>query len=274
MQAIFLKIRTLAVLIVGLALLSGCSIRSFKRQTSKKKASYRAAYSNYGSRYTSPARFRATMRSYRRLGHTYHPSYVKIGDKMVGKASWYGAYFHGKRTSNGERYNMHALTAAHKTWPMDTMVRVENLANGRSCIVRINDRGPFVKNRIIDCSYAVGKRLGFYKKGVTPVRLTVVGFAGKLYTPSPSSEEEAVPLAMPLSDFGVQVGLFSSYEEAKNCKEDYAMMLRFPLEAQIKEVPFEGETLYQVRIMGFEVQEEAENYLRENGISQGFIIRD
>jgi len=112
--------------------------------------------------------------------HRYSPVPVSLGTTMYGVSSWYGPNFHGKSTSSGEQYNMHAFTAAHKTWPMDTMVRVDNLNNGKSVIVRINDRGPFVSGRVIDCSYAAGKAIGLDASGVANVRLSVVGFAGKV----------------------------------------------------------------------------------------------
>ena len=94
----------------------------------------------------------ATMRPYTINGKTYYPTVVKVGDRDSGIASWYGPDFHGKRTSNGEIYDMHAMTAAHKTLPMNTMVRVTNIKNGKNIIVRINDRGPFVAGRVIDLS--------------------------------------------------------------------------------------------------------------------------
>jgi rare lipoprotein A len=91
-----------------------------------------------------------------------------------GKASWYGAPFHGRRASDGEIYDMNKLTAAHRTLPFNTMVRVTNTANGKSTTVRITDRGPFVDNRIIDLSYAAAKEIGSIGPGVVPVRLDIL----------------------------------------------------------------------------------------------------
>lgn len=90
-----------------------------------------------------------------------------------GLASWYGGKFHGRKTANGERFNQNALTAAHKTLPFGTRVRVTNVNNGRSVVVRINDRGPYVRGRVIDLSRAAASRIGV--SGVSRVRLTVVG---------------------------------------------------------------------------------------------------
>lgn len=94
--------------------------------------------------------------------------------EQVGLASWYGPKFHGKLTASGQRYNMFDLTAAHRNLPFGSRVRVTNLRNGRRVLVTINDRGPFVKGRIIDLSYAAAKELGMTRTGVTRVRLEVL----------------------------------------------------------------------------------------------------
>ena len=127
---------------------------------------------------TSAASQRATMRPYTINGKTYYPTTVNVGDTASGTASWYGPDFHGKKTSNGETYNMNAMTAAHKTLPMNTMVRVTNLGNGAQTTVRINDRGPFVAGRIIDLSKAAATSIGMIGTGTARVKLEVVGFYG------------------------------------------------------------------------------------------------
>jgi len=106
-------------------------------------------------------------------GRTYYPREDFDYDR-TGTASWYGSDFHGRRTANGETYDMRALTAAHPTLPMPTIVRVTNLENGRSVVVRINDRGPFAEDRIIDLSRAGARELGFESAGLAPVRVTVL----------------------------------------------------------------------------------------------------
>ncbi|HAT6956589.1 TPA: septal ring lytic transglycosylase RlpA family protein [Legionella pneumophila] len=105
-------------------------------------------------------------------GKTYHIMKSAKNYKAKGIASWYGSHARHKKTSTGERYNMYAMTAAHPTLPIATRVRVKNLNNGRSIVVRINDRGPFLSNRIIDLSYAAAKKLGI--KGIAPVEIEVV----------------------------------------------------------------------------------------------------
>jgi rare lipoprotein A len=104
-------------------------------------------------------------------GRTYYPLASAYGYDATGIASWYGRDFHGHRTADGEWYDMHAMSAAHTTLPLPTLVRVTNLENGRQVVVRVNDRGPFVKGRLIDLSYAAAKELGFAKQGTTRVRV-------------------------------------------------------------------------------------------------------
>jgi rare lipoprotein A len=110
---------------------------------------------------------------YQISGRTYYPREDFDYDR-TGTASWYGSDFHGRRTANGETYDMNAMTAAHPTLPMPTIVRVTNLDNGRSVIVRVNDRGPFAEDRIIDMSRAGARELGFENKGLARVRVTVL----------------------------------------------------------------------------------------------------
>ena len=96
------------------------------------------------------------------------------GSALSGQASWYGHPYHGRRTSSGEIYDMNKLTAAHRTLPLGTRVLVTNLDNGRTVEVRINDRGPFRKNRVLDLSYAAAQRLGAVGEGVIPVTLKIL----------------------------------------------------------------------------------------------------
>jgi len=107
---------------------------------------------------------------YKVMGQKYKPK-EQPDYKEKGISSWYGKKFYGKKTANGEIYNMYDLTAAHRTLPLPSMVRVINLENNRQLIVRVNDRGPFVKNRIIDVSKAAAKELGFHEKGTIKVKV-------------------------------------------------------------------------------------------------------
>ena len=122
------------------------------------------------------ASLKGHQKAYEVNGERYHPLRDHAGFTEEGLASWYGSDFHGKRTSNGELYDMYAQTAAHKTLPLGVSVRVTNTANGRSTVVRVNDRGPFVRGRIIDLSYTAAKELGVVGPGTAPVRVEALGY--------------------------------------------------------------------------------------------------
>mgnify|MGYP003588602237 FL=1 len=121
-----------------------------------------------------------TMRPYNVFGIKYYPFIANIGDEFEGIASWYGPDFHSKKTSNGEIYNMYDMTAAHKTLPMNTVVKVDNLENGKSIVVRINDRGPFVRGRIIDLSNKAAHQIDMVRKGTANVKITILGYNGEI----------------------------------------------------------------------------------------------
>jgi len=112
-------------------------------------------------------------------GIKYYPKYVRKGHVKYGKASWYGKPFHGRKTANGERYNMYSMTAAHRTYAMGTLLKVTNLRNRRSVKVRVNDRGPFYNTRNIDLSYGAAKKLGMVQKGVGRVKIEVLSSGSK-----------------------------------------------------------------------------------------------
>jgi rare lipoprotein A len=129
----------------------------------------------------------------------------------TGMASWYGPPYHNRKAATGEIYDMHQLTAAHKTLPLNSIVRVTNVANGKSVIVRINDRGPFIGTRIIDLSYAAAHEIETWRAGVAKVRVEV------LETPKPLNEG---------GRWCVQIGAFSDAEEATRLKEKLARKYR------------------------------------------------
>lgn len=120
----------------------------------------------------------------RQASATAKPAIVKSSSySAVGVASWYGADFHGRPTANGETFNMHSLTAAHRTLPLQCTVKVTNLANNRSLFVRVNDRGPFAGNRLIDLSAQSAKLLGFYDRGLAKVKVELVNRTPQPPTP-------------------------------------------------------------------------------------------
>ncbi len=112
--------------------------------------------------------------SYVVFGRRYHVLRSSRGFVQRGIASWYGTKFHGRRTASGEPYDMYAMTAAHRTLPIPTFIRVTNLRNGRSVVVRVNDRGPFARNRVLDLSWAAAAKLGMLPEGTAPVEIRAI----------------------------------------------------------------------------------------------------
>lgn len=160
-----------------------------------------------------------TQRPYTIEGKTYYPIPSAYGYEESGIASWYGPQFHGRKTSNGETYNMHGLTAAHKILPMNTHVLVENLDSGKEMVLRVNDRGPFVKDRIIDLSFAAARALGVDGPGTARVRVTALGEAERM-TVSGHVEERFVSYQnFKEGEFFVQIGAFANQENAERLKE-------------------------------------------------------
>lgn len=185
----------------ALALVAGCATR--EPTPSADPAPRQEARSRYGN---GPF--------YEVHGRRYQVMATSDGYKERGVASWYGKKFHGKLTSSREPYDMYAMTAAHKTLPLPTYVRVRNLRNNKSAVVRVNDRGPFVANRIIDLSYAAALRLDIVKDGTGLVEVTALGFdeapqEAKL-TAAATSVEVAADIRLYL-----QVGAFGDEENAR-----------------------------------------------------------
>lgn len=233
---------------------------------------------------------RATFRSYNVFGVQYCPHTVAIGQTMSGIASWYGPDFHGKKTSSGEIYNKFELTAAHKTWPMHTVVRVDNLENGKSVVVRINDRGPFLKDRVIDLSYSAAHRIDMHKKGLANVRVTVLQTDSKNWsanapkgtsTGATSNEchlvnaqiippVEAKTLTMSGDEiFLVQVASFSSFDAARTYQQK---SLDLPLTLDSKIESRGG--LYRILVGGFKNEGEARDFIANSKHSGAFLVRE
>lgn len=158
------------------------------------------------SRYGNPS-------SYEVLGKRYHVLDSSQGYAERGIASWYGTKFHGRRTSSGEPYDMYQMTAAHKTLPLPTYARVTNLRNGRSIVVKINDRGPFHENRIIDLSYAAAKKLDIAQTGTGLVEVQAIDTGKPGATPMMVVNSPAAAQDNP--DLYLQVGAFSSESNAQ-----------------------------------------------------------
>jgi len=201
---------------------------------------------------------------YKVYGRTYEVLGTSYGYQERGVASWYGKKFHGRMTSSQEPYDMYAMTAAHKTLPLPTYVRVRNLRNNQSVIVRVNDRGPFVDNRLIDLSYAAAQKLDLVRDGTGLVEVTAVSFdapppeeraaaaraSAPPSTPSstaPSSTPQAEPAGTPAAaSIFVQVGAFG---DVANARRRYQMLRDGgigPLKVHEENNP--GRRLYRVRI--------------------------
>jgi rare lipoprotein A len=192
----------ICILIMLVPLLSSCSSTEWNSGSAKKVEPTTEEL---------PRSARGNMPFYEVYGVRYSVMDTSIGYNERGVASWYGKKFHGRDTSSGERYDMYAMTAAHKTLPLPTIARVTNLNNGKSVIVRINDRGPFVKNRIIDMSYAAAIELDMTGAGTAMVQVEALT-AGK----TNASNNVASAANDPNSRMYLQVGAFGEQGNARS----------------------------------------------------------
>ncbi len=187
--------------------------------------------------------------SYQVKGEEYEVLPSATGYHKRGIASWYGTKFHKERTSSGEPYDMYAFTAAHKTLPLPTYVRVKNLENGREAIVKVNDRGPFHEDRLIDLSYGAASKLGLLDKGTARVDIEAL-----------SSSPEA--------RYYLQVGAFQSPSKADALRDKLAA-LNQETKVQIQK----RDTRYVVQLGPFpdkKHSEDCNNLLKEHGIAGGY----
>jgi rare lipoprotein A len=159
-------------------------------------------------------------------------------------ASWYGKEFHGKRTSSGEIYDMYAMTGAHKTLPFGTYVSVRHLDNGRKVNVRINDRGPFVRDRIIDLSYVAAKEIGLVGPGTGPVEIVALGVPKEMRV-NGTKRRILVPGNYYVGNFAIQVGAFKVKGNALRLKEKLGRTYK---DAYITLYESKEGTFYRVRV--------------------------
>lgn len=208
----------------------------------------------------------ATMRPYNVLGKEYVPTFVEVGQNVEGIASWYGPTFHGKKTSNGEDYDMHAYTAAHKTFPMNTVVKVMSKTTKKAVVVRINDRGPFVEGRIIDLSFSAGKDIGIDLTGTAPVVLTVLGFDNTVSTVS-RGEKRIV------SRFMVQIGAFKNRENALRMATNNGKVDGL-YGADVKTYGMDEQALHRVMLVGFQSESEARDFIARGKFTGAFVVAE
>ena len=261
-------------LVLSIFILSGCSTRGTKVYSSYKSASS----SDYDSSNSSPKMDKKTyshptMRPYTIRGVKYYPTVVNVGDKFSGIASWYGPDFHGKLTSNGETYNMHDMTAAHKTLPMNTVLKVTNNSNGLTTIVRINDRGPFVGTRIIDLSNAAAHKISMVAKGTAPVTIEVLGFQTKgKKTISKKKNLQKIPQETQLANYAIQIGSFINFNGAIAIQEKYDGQDGY--KTLIKDIEVDGTRVFKVWLSGFKSEQEARDYKISSQFHNSFIVRE
>lgn len=204
-------------------------------------------------------------RPYQVFGQWYQPLPHARGYRETGVASWYGKDFHGKPTSSGEIYDMHAKTAAHKTLPLGTVVRVRNPANQRQIELRINDRGPFVAGRVIDLSYAAARHLDIIGPGTAPVEIEAIGT-----TVATGSVND--PNVYYQGTFTIQVGAFTVAENARRLRQELA---RKYSNAHVVEFRDRKSTYYRVRVTRASNLEQAlvyEQRLRQEGFAGAFVV--
>jgi rare lipoprotein A len=179
-------------------------------------------------------------------GVTYYPlTSVSSDYEETGVASWYGEDFHNRKTASGEKFDMYAFTAAHRTLPMPTYLTVLNLENNKSVVVKVNDRGPFSKGRIIDLSYAAAKQLDMLNSGTARVHITVLSES----TESLKTENRNIDIQK--GSFGVQLASFSVKSRADN-------LLAKVKDSQISEVTIRGKKYYRVQVFGYTTKQAAE----------------
>lgn len=232
---------------------------------------------------TQPGR-RGNKSPYKVFGKSYHVMASGKGYIEEGIASWYGKKFHGYKTSNGEIYDMYRYSAAHKSLPLPIYARVTNLANGRQVLVRVNDRGPFHGNRLIDLSYAAAKKLDYLASGTARVRVEAYPFTGSASTRSQSrhvertantyqSEKSAGESSLASEAYFLQVGAFGDRQSAKSTVEHLTSLAYGPVFLQ----QVGSQELYRVRIgpiSQFQQAAEIQRLLKEAKYPDTFLVNN
>ncbi|NJL60152.1 MAG: septal ring lytic transglycosylase RlpA family protein [Desulfobacteraceae bacterium] len=216
---------------------------------------------------TSATPSQRLLKPYRVGDQWYFPMSQAHGYKEVGIASWYGDPFHGKRTSSGETYDMHTISAAHKLLPLGTYVRVRNISNNRILDMRINDRGPFVGGRIIDLSYAAANQLGVVSPGTAKVEVIALGMAS-------DNTSNYEPTDYFNGHFTVQVGAFSDVKNAQNLSQNLRQTYGH---AQVVPCRRDNQTFYRVLVGRYTSIEQVQQYelaLKERGFNGAFAIAE
>lgn len=230
-----------------------------------------------------PRSKRGNPSSYTVFGKRYHVKGSSKGHVERGIASWYGTKFHGRLTSSGEPYDMLAMTAAHKSLPLPTYARVTNLDNGRSVVVKINDRGPFAKNRIIDLSYVAAKKLGITARGTGLVEVRAIDpkqpqatirTASETPAPKAVAADEKLASATDTPRVYLQLGAFQSRENAVRLRDKVA---EIPM-ANVQVQQAGARTpIFRVRIgplASVDEVDELSNLLERHGLNSSRVVID
>jgi len=210
-------------------------------------------------------------KTYRVLGQTYTVLAKSKHFKQTGTASWYGKKFQGQRTSSGERFDMFQMTAAHKNLPIPCYARVTNQANGKSVIVKVNDRGPFHANRVMDVSWAAAAKLDMLGKGTAKISIEVVDAVGKTAIAQNTQPVPAPVIAT--KQFFVQVGAFSARDNALSLQSKLTGITPMPIE--ISEATSQN-TVHKVQVGPFSDAASAENarsYLAQMSSGNPIIVK-
>jgi len=220
---------------------------------------------------TKPVVLSGHDRPYKVYGKWYSPIKHARSFREKGIASWYGREFHGKKTSSGETYNMYALTAAHRTLPMGTYVKVRNLRNKKVVVVRINDRGPFVPGRIIDLSYRAARMIGIVGPGTAAVEIEALGMLREARVTG-KTKHSLMPGNYYVGEFAIQIGAFKSKENALKLREKLANTYE---DAHIVVYNIGNDKFYRVRVAKCATLDQARQYkkiLRANGYPDAIIV--
>lgn len=220
------------------------------------------------SRTPDGAGLKGHQKPYTVNGRRYEPLRSAEGFTQTGVASWYGPDFHGKKTSNGETYDMHAMTAAHKTLPLGVFVRVENRDTGSEAVVRVNDRGPFVRGRIIDLSYAAAKKLDVVQHGTARVRIEALGYR----TTGPDGKEAYSAADYDSGTYTVQTGSFTVRANAERLSGEMKRQYGF---SDIRKADVGGDTFYRVyagKYTSLKTAEAAKQRFEDTGYPGSFVV--
>ncbi len=265
----------IALVLLVLSMFQGCTSSRYKMQHDKApEGLFDASAVPDAVPVWEPLSPRGNKSPYTVRGREYHILPSAQGYVETGISSWYGLKFHGELTSNGEVYNMYEMSAAHKTLPLPSYLRVTNLDNGRVAIVRVNDRGPFHEDRIIDLSYAAAKKLGFDQRGTAKVKLESLNPASAGSTEPGGDGIGKTQTPDRLSNF-VQVAALSSKSKAAATKVQLEK-LELPYPVFVAPSPDRDPPVYRVRVGPIDdssVAERTRAQLQQAGIGRPIIVR-